>query len=66
MFSVEFLPDLVQIQMRETVSGVFIAQTDIQIKVWHMVEVMCRDFNEHHITQVPITENQLGEKRMIE
>ena len=25
-----------------------------------MVEVMRRDFNEHHMTQVPITENQLG------
>ena len=25
-----------------------------------MVEVMRRDFNEHHMTQVPMTENQLG------
>ena len=27
---------------------------------------MCRDFNEHHITKVPITESQLIEKQMIE
>ena len=47
MYSVEFSPDLVQIQVRETVSGVFLARMDIPIQVWHMVEVMRRDFNEH-------------------
>ena len=31
-----------------------------------MVQVMRRDFNEHHMTQVPITENQLGTMQMME
>ena len=31
-----------------------------------MVEVMQRDFNEHHMMQVPITENQLGTMQMME
>ena len=66
MYSVEFSPDLVQIQVRETVSGVFLARMDIPIQVWHMVEVMRRDFNEHHMTQVPMTENQLEEMQMME
>ena len=66
MYSVEFSPDLVQIQVRETVSGVFLARMDIPIQVWHMVEVMRRDFNEHHMMQVPITENQLGTMQMME
>ena len=65
MFSVEFSPDLVQIQVRETVSGVFLARMDIPIQVWHMVEVMRKDFNEHHMMQVPITENQLGTMQMM-
>ena len=43
---------------------------DIPIQVWHMVEVMRRDFNIHHITQVPIqldpTDNQLETMQMIE
>ena len=39
---------------------------DIPIQVWHMVEVMRRDFNEHHMTHVPITENQLGTMQMME
>ena len=65
MYSVEFSPDLVQIQVRETVSGVFLAQMDIPIQVWHMVEVMRRDFSEHHMMQVPITENQLGTMQMM-
>ena len=52
--------------MRETVSGAFLARMDIAIQVWHMVEVMRRDFNEHHMTQVPITENQLGTMQMME
>ena len=66
VYSVEFSPDLVQIQVRETVSGVFLARMDIPIQVWHMVEVMRRDFNEHHMTQVPMTENQLEEMQMME
>ena len=66
MYSVEFSPDLVQIQVRETVSGVFLARMDIPIQVWHMVELMRRDFNEHHMTKVPMTENQLEEMQMME
>ena len=66
MFSLELLPDLVQTQVRETVSGIFFGTNGVPIQVWHMVEVMRRDFNEHHITQVPPTENQLGEMQMME
>ena len=66
MYSVEFSPELVLIQVRETVSGVFLARMDISIQVWHMVEVMRRDFNDHHMMQVPMTENQLGEMQMKE
>ena len=66
MFSVEFSVDLVQIQARETVCGVFLALLNIPIQVWHMVKVMRRDFNEQHITQVLMTENQLGEMQMME
>ena len=66
MYSVEFSPDQVQIQVRETISGVFLAQMDIPIQVWHMVEVMQRDFNENHTIQVPVTENQLGTMQMME
>ena len=66
MFSIELSADLVQIQMRETFCGVFLARMDIPIQVWHMVEVMRRDLNEHHITQVPPRENQLEEMQMME
>ena len=66
MYSVVFSPALVQIQERETVSVIFMVRMAIPIQVWHMVEVMRRDFNEHHMTQVPITENQLGTMQMIE
>ena len=66
MYSVEFSTDLVQIQVRETVSGVFLARMDIPIQVRHMLEVMRRDLNEHHMMQVPITENQLEEMQMTE
>ena len=65
-YSVEFSPDIVQIQLRETVSGVFLARMDIPIQVWHMVKVMRRDFSEHHLMQVPMKENQLGEMQMTE
>ena len=59
--SVEFSADLVQIQVREAVCGSFLARTDIPIQVCLMVEVRWKDFNEHQITQVPPTENQLGD-----
>ena len=62
----EFSADLVEIQVPKTVCGVFLAQMDIPIQVWHMAEVMRRDFNEHHIMQVPPTENQLGEMQTME
>ena len=66
MFSVEFSADLVQIQVRETICGVFLARMNIPIQVWLMVEVMRRDFNEHPMTQVTITENQFGSMQMME
>ena len=66
MYSVEFSPNLVQRQVRETVSGVFLARMVIPIQVWYMVEVMRRDFNEHHMMQVPMTENELREIQMME
>ena len=66
MYSVEFSPDLVQIQVLETVSGVFLARMDIAVQVWHMVEVMRRNFNERHMMQGHITENQLGTMQMME
>ena len=66
MYSVKFLRDLVQIQERETVSAVFLARMNIPIQVWHVVEVMQRDFNEHHMTQVTITKNQLGTMQRLE
>ena len=64
--SVEFSPDLVQIQVRETTSGVFLARMDTPIQVWHIVEVMRSDFSEHHRMQNPIIENQLGTMQMME
>ena len=66
MFSVEFSLDLVQIQARDTVSGVFLARKDVSIQGWHMVEKMQKDFHVHHMTQVPMPENQLKEMQMIE
>ena len=66
MYSIEFSPVLVQIQVQETVSGVFLLGMGIPIQVWHMVEVTQTDFNEHHKMQVPMTENQLGEMQMTE
>ena len=66
MNSVDFWPNLVQIQVREKVSGVFLVRVDIPIQVLPIVEVMRRDFNEHQMTQVPMTENQLGEIQMME
>ena len=39
---------------------------DIPIQVLHMAELIRRDFNEHHMTQVPTTENQFEEMRMTE
>ena len=63
---VEFSPNLVQSKVREKISGVFLARMDITIQVWHLVEVMRRDFSEHNITQVPMTENHFGEMQMME
>ena len=66
-YSVDLSPiNLVQVQVRKTVSGVFLAPMDIPFQVWHMVEGMQRDFNEHHMTQKCIKENQLGTMQKVE
>ena len=52
--------------MPETVSGVFLARMDIPIQSWHKLQVMRRDFNERHMTHVPITDSQLGSMQMME
>ena len=39
---------------------------DVPIQVCYMVEVMGRDFHEHHMTQVPMTENHFKEMQMME
>ena len=62
---VEILPDQVQVQVRERASGVLLARMDIPIQVWHMAEVMQKDFKEDHMMQVPIKENNLGSMQMI-
>ena len=37
---------------------------DLAIQVWPIGKVMRRGFKEHHMMQVPITENQLGSMQM--
>ena len=34
------------------------ALVDVTIQVWHMIEIMRRDFSDHHHLQAPITKNQ--------
>ena len=43
----------------------FLAQMDVPIQVWHIIEIMRRDFSEHRQIHVPITENQVGTVGMI-
>ena len=67
MFSVEISADLVQIQVRETVCGVFLARMDIPIQVWHMdggSDAKGFQRTSYH-AGIP-TENQLGEMQMME
>ena len=68
MYSVQFLPDLVQTQTRQTVSAVILARVDIPILVCHVLELMRRDFNQdfNEMIQLPITENQLGTMKKME
>ena len=45
--------------MLDSVSGIFLAQTEAPIQVWLMMKIMRRNFSENHLKEVPITENQL-------
>ena len=54
---VELSPNLEQIQVRKTVSGVISARMNVPFQVWHMVELMRIDFNQYHQLQVLFTEN---------
>ena len=43
----------------------FVTLIDVPIHVWQMIEIMRRDFSEHHQKQVPNTKNQLGANGMM-
>ena len=64
LYSVELSPDVVQVQVQATVSGLFLAGMDIPIQVWDIVEILRRDFNEHHMMQVNIKENKIESNKM--
>ena len=57
--------------MRETLGvflalmEIFLAQIDIHIQVWYMVEIMRRGLNGYHQMQVAINENQRGTMQMM-
>ena len=48
-----------------TYSVEFSSDHHYKFKNWPKVDVMRRDFNEHLMTQVPMTEDQLGEMQMM-
>ena len=64
LYSVQLSPDVVQVQVQATVSGLFLAGMDIPIQVWDIVEILRRDFNEHHMMQVNIKENKIESNKM--
>ena len=66
MFLIDFSTDLVKKESARNNLWSFLARMVIAIQVWHMVELLHRGFNEHHKTQEPMTENQLGEMQMME
>ena len=55
-YLVEFSTVMMTIYVLESVSGILMAQMDLPIQLWHMIEIMRRGFSEHHQMQVPITQ----------
>ena len=64
MYSVDFSPDLVQIQVRETVSEFFWHEWTSESMIYGGSDA--KGLQKHHITQVPMTEKQLEEMQMME
>ena len=48
-----------EIKVLESVAGIFLAQKNVSIQVCHIIEILRRDFSEHHQMQVPLTESPL-------
>ena len=65
MYSVEFSPDLVQIQVREIVSGVFLTRMDIPIQVWHIVP-FCQMAQRNLPTKHESERKGLNSKKVLE
>ena len=53
------------IKVLELVSGIFLAKMNIRFQVWHMTEIVMRDFREHRQMQVHIIQNQLEKMGMM-
>ena len=64
MYSVHFSPDLVQLQVRETVSEFFWHEWTSESMIYGGSDA--KGLQKHQITQVPMTEKQLEEMQMME
>ena len=66
MYSVEFSTIFVEMLLLQTTSVDAPTQLEDRIHVRHMMEVTKRDFHEHNLIPIPITENEVGSVQMME
>ena len=64
IYSFSFTPEKVHIQINDTSNNFFMTCLEMPVEVLQIIEQQRQQFNTFHMSQVPLTENQLGTQQM--
>ena len=64
IYSISFTPEKVHIQINDTSNNLFMTCLVMPVEVLQIIEQQRQQFNTFHMSQVPLTENQLGTQQM--
>ena len=64
IYSFSFTPEKVHIQINDTSNNLFMTCLEMPVEVLQIIEQQRQQFNTFHMSQVPLTENQLGTQQM--
>ena len=64
IYSFSFTPEKVHIQINDTSNNLFMTCLEMPVEVLQIIEQQRQQFNTFHMSQVPLTENQLGSQQM--
>ena len=60
IYSFSFTPEKLHIHINDTSNNLFMTCLEMPVEVLQIIEQQRQQFNSFHMSQVPLTENQMG------